>query len=109
MAAYSSFAPAGRQWLCLLTSDWMEWRLRQECTEQFSFVNPVLNAVTGKIKLALAAGKANPAPPVGPALGSKVRSALCGANARVDRRRVLALQGSHNPLGRQGLLWKAGA
>ncbi|KAG2492476.1 hypothetical protein HYH03_009141 [Edaphochlamys debaryana] len=27
--------------------------------------------VTGKIKLALAAGKANPAPPVGPALGSK--------------------------------------
>lgn len=31
-----------------------------------------LGAVTGKIKLALAAGKANPAPPVGPALGSKV-------------------------------------
>ncbi|GAX78308.1 hypothetical protein CEUSTIGMA_g5750.t1 [Chlamydomonas eustigma] len=27
--------------------------------------------VTGKIKLALTAGKANPAPPVGPALGSK--------------------------------------
>ncbi|GFR44399.1 hypothetical protein Agub_g5631 [Astrephomene gubernaculifera] len=27
--------------------------------------------VTGKIKLALPAGKANPAPPVGPALGSK--------------------------------------
>lgn len=33
-----------------------------------------LIAVTGKIKLALAAGKANPAPPVGPALGSKVRN-----------------------------------
>ncbi|KAL6753329.1 plastid ribosomal protein L11 [Haematococcus lacustris] len=27
--------------------------------------------VTGKIKLALTAGKANPAPPIGPALGSK--------------------------------------
>lgn len=33
-------------------------------------------AVTGKIKLALTAGKANPAPPVGPALGSKVRNTL---------------------------------
>lgn len=30
-------------------------------------------AVTGMIKLALPAGKANPAPPVGPALGAKVR------------------------------------
>ncbi len=30
------------------------------------------NTVTGMIKLALAAGKANPAPPVGPALGAKV-------------------------------------
>lgn len=30
-------------------------------------------AVTGLIKLALQAGKANPAPPVGPALGAKVR------------------------------------
>ena len=29
-------------------------------------------AVVGYIKLALQAGKANPAPPVGPALGSKV-------------------------------------
>lgn len=29
-------------------------------------------AVTGKIKLELVAGKANPAPPVGPALGAKV-------------------------------------
>ena len=29
-------------------------------------------AVTGMIKLALQAGKANPAPPVGPALGAKV-------------------------------------
>lgn len=29
-------------------------------------------AVTGLIKLALQAGKANPAPPVGPALGAKV-------------------------------------
>jgi large subunit ribosomal protein L11 len=28
-------------------------------------------AVSGYIKLALAAGKANPAPPVGPALGAK--------------------------------------
>ena len=38
-------------------------------------------AVTGMIKLALPAGKANPSPPVGPALGAKVtisepRSAL---------------------------------
>ncbi len=32
----------------------------------------VLTAVVGMIKLALQAGKANPAPPVGPALGSKV-------------------------------------
>ena len=31
-----------------------------------------LCAVVGMIKLALQAGKANPAPPVGPALGSKV-------------------------------------
>ena len=31
-------------------------------------------AVTGIIKLALDAGKANPAPPVGPALGAKVRA-----------------------------------
>ena len=31
-----------------------------------------LAAVTGLIKLALQAGKANPAPPVGPALGAKV-------------------------------------
>lgn len=30
-------------------------------------------SVTGKISLALEAGKANPAPPVGPALGAKVR------------------------------------
>jgi large subunit ribosomal protein L11 len=29
------------------------------------------SAVSGYIKLALAAGKANPAPPVGPALGAK--------------------------------------
>ena len=33
----------------------------------------ILLAVTGYIKLALNAGKASPAPPVGPALGSKVR------------------------------------
>ena len=33
-------------------------------------VRPV--TVTGLIKLALQAGKANPAPPVGPALGAKV-------------------------------------
>ena len=33
-------------------------------------------AVTGKIKLALTAGKANPAPPIGPALGSKVGSSI---------------------------------
>ncbi len=32
----------------------------------------VCSAVVGYIKLALQAGKANPAPPVGPALGSKV-------------------------------------
>ena len=32
----------------------------------------LLSAVTGYIKLALNAGKANPSPPVGPALGSKV-------------------------------------
>lgn len=31
----------------------------------------VFDAVTGMIKLALEAGKATPAPPVGPALGSK--------------------------------------
>jgi hypothetical protein len=31
------------------------------------------HTVTGKIKLELVAGKANPAPPVGPALGAKVR------------------------------------
>ena len=31
----------------------------------------MLLAVSGYIKLALAAGKANPAPPVGPALGAK--------------------------------------
>ena len=30
-----------------------------------------MNAVVGMIKLALEAGKATPAPPVGPALGSK--------------------------------------
>lgn len=37
------------------------------------------HAVTGMIKLALPAGKANPAPPVGPALGAKVgRSRACG-------------------------------
>jgi hypothetical protein len=29
-------------------------------------------AVVGKLKLALEAGKANPAPPVGPALGARV-------------------------------------
>ena len=34
------------------------------------------SAVTGLIKLALPAGKANPAPPVGPALGAKVCCAL---------------------------------
>ncbi len=39
-----------------------------------------LGAVTGKIKLALAAGKANPAPPVGPALGSKVGQLGCAAS-----------------------------
>ena len=33
-----------------------------------------LRAVVGYIKLALQAGKANPAPPVGPALGAKVRA-----------------------------------
>ncbi len=33
-------------------------------------------AVTGLIKLALQAGKANPAPPVGPALGAKVTCLL---------------------------------
>ena len=33
-------------------------------------------AVTGLIKLALQAGKANPAPPVGPALGAKVPDLL---------------------------------
>lgn len=37
-----------------------------------------LAAVTGKIKLELVAGKANPAPPVGPALGAKVIVALGG-------------------------------
>ena len=30
--------------------------------------------VAAYIKLAIEAGKANPAPPIGPALGSKVRS-----------------------------------
>jgi large subunit ribosomal protein L11 len=30
--------------------------------------------VAGYIKLAIEAGKANPAPPIGPALGAKVRS-----------------------------------
>jgi hypothetical protein len=30
--------------------------------------------VAGYIKLAITAGKANPAPPIGPALGSKVRA-----------------------------------
>ncbi|PNH11058.1 50S ribosomal protein L11 [Tetrabaena socialis] len=34
-------------------------------------VTTMASKVTGKIKLALSAGKANPAPPVGPALGSK--------------------------------------
>jgi len=37
-----------------------------------------LPSVTGYIKLALPAGKANPAPPVGPALGAKVRGGGVG-------------------------------
>lgn len=46
---------------------WCSWLVCE------SLVAPVRNAVTGMIKLALPAGKANPAPPVGPALGAKVR------------------------------------
>ncbi len=42
---------------------------------------PRCHAVTGMIKLALPAGKANPAPPVGPALGAKVRT-RCGGLAK---------------------------
>lgn len=38
----------------------------------------VPTAVTGKIKLELVAGKANPSPPVGPALGAKV-CAVCSS------------------------------
>lgn len=41
-----------------------------------------IDAVTGYIKLALQAGKANPAPPVGPALGSKVIYCICSQRAR---------------------------
>ena len=36
-------------------------------------------AVKGYIKLAIDAGKANPAPPIGPALGSKVGAALASS------------------------------
>ena len=36
-------------------------------------LSPTAAAVVSQIKLALQAGKANPAPPVGPALGSKAR------------------------------------
>lgn len=67
--------PAGNGFACSPETGW-SGACGRNAFEQFPLVNPVLNAVTGKIKLALAAGKANPAPPVGPALGSKVRSAL---------------------------------
>ncbi len=55
-------------------SCWVLWIIIAETATPWSLrLNMVwLRAVTGKIKLALAAGKANPAPPVGPALGSKV-------------------------------------
>ena len=46
-------------------------------------------AVTGKIKLELQAGKANPAPPVGPALGAKV-SGVARRRRRRRRRRGAA-------------------
>lgn len=53
--------------------------IRVALTTPFRFSLPTRRlAVTGKIKLALTAGKANPAPPVGPALGSKVRMLPCG-------------------------------
>lgn len=42
------------------------------------------NAVKGYIKLALDAGKANPAPPVGPALGAKVRQQCCALLSCAD-------------------------
>ena len=42
-------------------------------------------AVTGMIKLALPAGKANPAPPVGPALGAKARCCRCRGPAAAPR------------------------
>jgi hypothetical protein len=51
------------------------WSLkaRQYNTAQHCFLKFChLAVVTGYIKLALDAGKASPAPPVGPALGSKV-------------------------------------
>ena len=54
-----------------------------------------VNAVTGKIKLALPAGKANPSPPVGPALGSKVCS-LCA---------IAHVSAEHPRRGVQGGLW----
>lgn len=42
-----------------------------------------LCAVIGMIKLAIDAGKANPAPPIGPALGSKVCST--SASCRIPK------------------------
>lgn len=49
--------------------------------------------VTGLIKLALPAGKANPAPPVGPALGAKVRTALWSAEGSRPLPRTPRLSG----------------
>ena len=50
-------------------------------------------AVVGYIKLALQAGKANPAPPVGPALGAKVHAPSCyvAVGAAVNASRCLGL------------------
>ena len=44
--------------------------------------------IAGYIKLAIEAGKANPAPPIGPALGAKVRFTPFSSHARCEAKRA---------------------
>jgi large subunit ribosomal protein L11 len=57
----------------------------------------------GQIKLALQAGKANPAPPVGPALGSKARALFARVAARALCSRGALTRLLHAAFGEQGV------
>lgn len=69
-------------------------RVALRCVARVAALTVCVNAaVTGYIKLALNAGKANPSPPVGPALGSKVSDCYLPCSRSVPAHDLASLRG----------------